>query len=249
MDSFDDILAALGVNDQSLSADERRSLDDEGYVVAPRMIADDWLAELRAIFERAADSPAINGPAVAGSDTGTRNVPALFQWGEPMRRIFGHPKLLAAAFHVLRRPFRLADMHGRDPQPGFGQQALHADWPSRAAGDSAFHLFNSLWLLDDFTPENGSTRVVPGSHHSRQPIAPGLRAPESRHPDERRIVAPAGSVLLFNGHLLHSGTRNHSSLPRRVIQCSFVATEHTHISPVSITSDELDLPLLHLLIG
>ncbi len=49
--------------------------------------------------------------------------------------------------------------------------------------------------------------------------------PESHHPEETIVIARAGSVLVINGHLWHSGTRNRSRGPRRVVQCVFVASE------------------------
>lgn len=77
--------------------------------------------------------------------------------------------------------------------------------------------------MDDFTPNNGATRVIPGSHLVLRPVPKALLQPERRHPDEKLIVAKAGSVLLFNAHLLHSGTRNRSNGSRRALQCQFRA--------------------------
>src|SRR5262245_34087998 len=73
-------------------------------------------------------------------------------------------------------------------------------------------------MLDDFTPENGATRVVPGSHRITRPLAKDLAQPLARHRDEKVIVGSAGSVLIFNGYLWHSGRRNDSKGPRRAIQ-------------------------------
>jgi ectoine hydroxylase-related dioxygenase (phytanoyl-CoA dioxygenase family) len=115
---------------------------------------------------------------------------------------------------------------------------LHADWGPRAPR-GPFHFFNSLWLLDEFASDNGSTRVVPGTHRHARPIDKTLSSPASHHPDEQQVLAPAGSVLLFNGHLWHSGTCNTTGKPRRVIQCSYVAAENRHVAPVSIETDEL----------
>ncbi len=66
--------------------------------------------------------------------------------------------------------------------------------------------------------------MLPGTHRMLEPLPKAMRQPESRHPDQKIVVAPAGSVLVFNGHLWHSGTRNESKLLRRVLQCQFVAS-------------------------
>ena len=83
-----------------------------------------------------------------------------------------------------------------------------------------FPLFvNSLWLLDDFTPQNGGTRFVPGSHRSRrQP--PGADDPLAlEHPDEIRLNAPKGSVFLFNGALWHATGANATDRARVCLIC------------------------------
>ena len=82
----------------------------------------------------------------------------------------------------------------------------------------------ALWLLDDFTADNGATRVVPGSHR-KGAVPKSFADPERHHPDETIVIACAGSVLVINGHLWHSGTRNRARGPRRVVQCVFVASE------------------------
>lgn len=58
-------------------------------------------------------------------------------------------------------------------------------------------------LLDDFTPENGATWFLPGSHEREE--AP---SEEEFFADAKRVVAPAGSVFFFNARLWHSGGGN-----------------------------------------
>jgi ectoine hydroxylase-related dioxygenase (phytanoyl-CoA dioxygenase family) len=75
-------------------------------------------------------------------------------------------------------------------------------------------MVNALWAYDDFTIENGATRVVPGSH----------RAPINREPPEESIgyaEMPRGSVLLYLGSVLHSGGANRSTRPRTAITMSY----------------------------
>ncbi|MBV9947300.1 MAG: phytanoyl-CoA dioxygenase family protein, partial [Myxococcales bacterium] len=129
-----------------------------------------------------------------------------------------HPVLLAAAEHVLEgAPFQVRDLHGRNPLPGYGLQGLHADWPPRASA-KPFFVVTAICMLDDFTAENGATRVVPGTHLLVRPIGRALGQPTAHHPAERVVTGRAGSLLVFNGHLWHSGTRNESRGPRRAVQ-------------------------------
>ena len=47
--------------------------------------------------------------------------------------------------------------------------------------------------------------------------------PDNRaaHPDEVLLMAPAGTVVVFNSHLWHGGTLNRSSRPRRALHSYF----------------------------
>jgi len=81
----------------------------------------------------------------------------------------------------------------------------------------------ALWMIDAFTDDNGATRVVPGSHRLTRPPPPSFAQPLARHPDERVITGAAGTVLVFNGHLWHSGRRNTSAGPRRAGQMVIVS--------------------------
>jgi len=84
----------------------------------------------------------------------------------------------------------------------------------------------SIVMLDDVSSENGATRVVPGSHQAPMPTDRHLRDPAFVHPREVTITASAGSALVFNGHLLHSATRNASGARRRTLQIAYIAHEH-----------------------
>jgi hypothetical protein len=75
---------------------------------------------------------------------------------------FTEPRLLACVAHVLGE-FKLSSLNFRAALPGHGLQALHAEG-GPVTDLAAFQVCNSTWLLDDFTANNGATRVVPGSH-------------------------------------------------------------------------------------
>ncbi len=216
-------LEGLGVTERTLSATEKQALEEQGYLLLRDVMDSRRLAAMREAFERLGTEQAESGDHLR-AETGTRHVRGALHEEPAFAGVYREPRLLACAYQVLGRPFRLAGLGGREPRAGYGQQGLHADWLSRAAGEP-FYYFNSIWLLDDFTGENGGTRVVPGSH--RWPGRPpkSLTDPAAHHREEIAIVAPAGSVLVFNGHLLHSGTRNRSGQPRRTITCGFVARD------------------------
>jgi hypothetical protein len=109
-----------------------------------------------------------------------------------------------------------ARVHGRSPRPGGGQQGLHADRP--AGKSMSIEATTALWMLDDFTVNNGATRVVPRTHLAGLAVPRHLAQLLNHHRDEVTVTGEAGDVLLFDSHLWHSGQRNSSTLPRRSVQ-------------------------------
>lgn len=215
---FEETLAAFGVGPTTLTVEEAGALDDSGWVVLGNLVSEEALERLRESFESVF---AETGFALGGRQSGTRHVGDLIGRDPAFGIAFTHPRVLAAGHHVLARPFRVMQLGGRDPLPGYGQQGLHTDWLPRMPSEPSV-VVTAIWLLDDFTPTNGATRLIPGSHRTSGSLPRSMRQPRSRHPDQQLVVAPAGSALVFNGHLWHSGTRNESNAPRRVLQCQFV---------------------------
>ncbi len=76
---------------------------------------------------------------------------------------------------------------------------------------------NAMWLLDDFTADNGATIIVPRSHLSgRQPDA---RLDSNAH--WVPAVAPAGSAVIFEGRTWHSTGTNQTTRPRIGLTTNF----------------------------
>jgi ectoine hydroxylase-related dioxygenase (phytanoyl-CoA dioxygenase family) len=230
----DEILAQFGITETTLSRHERESLDSDGYIVLSSVIDPDWLERLRTAFDSESEK---NGGAPVVKESGTRHIDTLVTRGQVFERVFTHPRVLAGVRHVLQVPFRLGQMNGREPLPGYGQQGLHADWTARAKGEP-YRSVTAIWLLDDFTSENGATRVVPGTHRLLTQPPKSFADPASRHHEQKIIVASAGSVLLFNGHLWHSGTRNQTNQRRRVLQCSFVGRDELRFNAIKVDAPE-----------
>lgn len=102
--------------------------------------------------------------------------------------------------------------------PGSCAQPLHRDDASYAALPRPRMplVITASIALDDFTVENGATRIVPGSCWWER----------SRRASEEEVVQfamPAGSVLLWDGAILHGGGANvTSSRMRRTLTLNYV---------------------------
>lgn len=93
-------------------------------------------------------------------------------------------------------------------------QRVHRDIRS-FSGDMPL-LLNTLVMLDDFTRDNGSTYLLTGSHRD------GEKPDDAyfySHAD--RALGPAGSILVFNSNLWHSGGDNKTNRPRRSVTPMF----------------------------
>jgi ectoine hydroxylase-related dioxygenase (phytanoyl-CoA dioxygenase family) len=205
----------------SLTEQERRSLDEDGFLVLADFMSADLLAALRL---RVAELFAEEGDR-AGSEfkpePGCGRLANLVDKGEVFRRIIAMPRLLACIGHVLGSEFKLSSLNARSvPPEGGGAQPLHTDM-SALPDASGYWVCNSVWMLDDFTAENGALRVVPGSHRSGRLPREALADPAASHPDEVLVTGRAGTVVVMNAHLWHGGTANRSAGPRTAVHAFF----------------------------
>ncbi len=215
-----DALIEFGVNDTTLTHEEIQHLDEEGYLPLYNILSTEQIS----LFRQRLDEITIAEGEAAGTEVhqeaGTNRLSNLID-KDPMFDIcYSHPRVLAAMNHVLQSDFKLSSLNSRASLTGQGLQALHADW-GEAVAPNDFQVCNSIWLLVDFTQENGATRVVPRTHRSGQHPKDVLTDPKATHPDEVQLIAPAGTVIIFNSHLWHGGTINHTPSPRYALHSYF----------------------------
>lgn len=212
-------LAGLGVTADSIDDETRVLLDRDGYARLTGILTDHQLTTMRTRLAELLAAEGERAGLEVHQEAGTDRLADLVNKDPVFDVCFTDPRLLAGVAHVLGE-FKLSSLNFRAALPGRGLQAMHAE--GRPVTDPAdFQVCNSIWLLDDFTAENGATRVVPGSHRSGR--APGDAMPDVRaaHPEEVLLLAPAGTVVIFNSHLWHGGTVNRSPAPRRALHSYF----------------------------
>lgn len=208
-------LTDLGVGAQTLTDAERRCLDEDGYVVLPELHDAEALRVLHGHLQdglRAArDDP-------SWSPGGTLHLADLLDAGPAVDRVWTHPRLLAAVAHLLGEHLQVRGVAYRGPQPGYGAQLLHQDFGRADPADPVLGVI-ALVALREFTVANGATRLVRGSHRTWGFVAPTRM--DAEHAEEEQVPMAAGSVLVFNGYLWHSGVRNRGESRRDALQIRF----------------------------
>ena len=89
---------------------------------------------------------------------------------------------------------------------------VHIDYPLGSLPEplpSFAFCANSVYLLTDFTEENGATQVVPGSHKRGRGPRPGESTDDSIH-----ITGRKGDVVIVHGTLWHGNSENRSDEDR-----------------------------------
>lgn len=120
-----------------------------------------------------------------------------------------HPAILPYIETLMGPNLILASLNARVVRPGEGAQTLHSDVPLQMHryGEDPPLMMNTVWALSDLSPDNGGTRLVPGSHQSHLIEPPvGLSLPHEMQP-----IVPAGSVVIFHGQTWHGGGANKSN--------------------------------------
>jgi ectoine hydroxylase-related dioxygenase (phytanoyl-CoA dioxygenase family) len=197
-----------------LTDSELRGLEEDGYLLLPGLIPPDLLAALRRRIDRLFEEEG----ALAGSEfkqePGARRLANLVNKGRIFEEVIVTPRVLEAVEAVLGSRFKLSSLNARSTNPhSEADQPLHAD--SGAIADTlGYSVCNSIWMLDDFTLENGATRMVPGSHRWRRLPEPEFYAP---HPAQQLVLGRAGDVAVMNAHMWHGGTANRTAAPRRAM--------------------------------
>src|ERR1700683_3659981 len=174
-----------------MTAEQIRQLQVEGYLILPGVIAAAWLEALRAAAARQLELEGENAGAEFRKEENAQRLANLVDKGHVFQQVIVHSELLEAAQAVLGPDFKLGSLNYRAAEPlSDSAQPLHCDMGllPDAKGNA---VFNSIWLLDDFTPENGATRFVPGSHVSGKLPQQALSDPWSAHP-EARVARGAG---------------------------------------------------------
>ena len=205
-----------------LTATDRQQLDQEGYLVLPGLMSPDLLGSLRRRIEELFGEEGAAAGAEFKQEPGARRLANLVNKGRVFEDVILTSSVLECMEHVLGPQFKLSSLNARSANPySDSDQPLHAD-SGAVADERGYWVCNSVWMLDDFTPENGATRMVPGSHLWLQAPPPAMYEP---HPQQQLVTGKAGTVVVMNSHMWHGGTANRTAAPRRAMHVYYTRSD------------------------
>jgi len=189
--------------------------EEDGYLNLGQLLTAEEAARIVTRLEELAQIEGDDAGKDGFAEAGTASLGALVNKDPLFDVLFLHPRLLSAIAHFMGEDFGVSSLTSRAALPGEGHQALHWDSGEPCA-------INALWVLTDFSLENGPTRFVPGSHTLGKRPEAVLVDPLATHPEQRLLIAPAGTLVLLNARTWHSGTRNRSTTPRHMASTFFM---------------------------
>ena len=225
----------------------RDRLDTDGCAVIDDLAA---VELLDALAEEVA-------PFVAASATGrdtydgrhTRRTGALIARCPSARRLVADPLVLDVVGRFLDRAstFQIHLTQLITLGPGETTQKPHRDQMAFDNFDFPvdYHVqCNTMWALTDFTVDNGATHLFPGS--SRLDDHSGLALAEARAEMRR------GSVLLYDGKVLHGGGANRTTEARQGVNITYAVgwvrqEENQYLACPPEIARDLDDDLLRLM--
>ena len=206
----------------------KEGFDEDGFFIWRNFISIDHAQELRElVVDMAAFEKKVGDSYFYPFDADglTQRVWNLTNKSKRFRALLELDEISELMNYIFRRPthhqlFHLSSFQANILYPGAKRQKLHIDtpfpepippWPAKA---------NSIWLLDNFTEENGATEVVGGSH--KFDYKPTKE--DDKNIKFSKTIAPIGSVLFTHGNLWHRAGANNSLEPRIGLLCSFAAS-------------------------
>lgn len=139
-------------------------------------------------------------------------------------------RLLSVLESLISGKFILNQQNGviNPPQEIYNQGSWHRDLPYQHFLSSRPLAINALFCVDDFNFDNGATFVLPASHKSEA-------FPSENYISKNavQIEAKAGSFIVLDCMLFHSGGYNYSSLARRAIN---------HVYTIPFFKQQINIP-------
>lgn len=196
----------------------KQCFERDGYVVLENLISPQQVAHLKDALLSVEARHGFGYAKTSFEGTKTVRINNLLAYDEAFWDVPLQPAVLALCESVLDRELLLSSLCSLTLGPGQTAQPLHEDTQQLTLARPRPPLaINAMWALSNFTPSNGATRIVPGSHKYHH--APGY----GTEVETVAATMPAGSVMLFDSALWHMGGANTTEERRYALSCYYCA--------------------------
>lgn len=226
-----------------LSESQIEAYRRDGYLVIPRLIEGEQLAELRALTDRIvaqAGGVAANDELYDLEPSHSPNLPrvrrlkpAIFKRYAFFRALTREPKIMAVLTGLLGPDIRLYGGKLNMKSAGYGSPVeWHQDWAFYPHTNDDV-LATGIYL-DDCDLDNGPLMVLPGTHlgpthdHHADGRFCGAMDPPSSGLDFSKavpLIGPAGSMTIHHARLVHGSALNRSNRQRRLLLHEYTAAD------------------------
>ena len=198
-----------------------RELAETGFTVLDNYMGAELLADMRARVDQLLAEEGAAAGSEFKTEEGARRLANLVDKGEVFREAISRPEMLALVESVLGEDFKLSSLNMRSANPHSSSvQPFHIDM-GLLPDAKGYAVCNCVWMLDDFTEQNGALRVIPGSHAWNRKPQDELTDLYASHPKELLVTGRAGTVVVMNAHTWHGGTANRTDKERRALHSFF----------------------------
>jgi len=188
-------------------------IDGPGFVLLPNLMTSAEAADARSRVLEIAASPSALDFGRRNDRIGQQHVRGLLGLGEIFERMAQHPAIIEVAEAMLGDDMTLGAYSARILYPGATEMGVHIDYPYWAMrGPFTLRpplMTQVIWMLQDFTEQNGATLVAPRSQ---------LRCAQPNRDQFAReavkITGAAGAAVISHGLLWHDTSPNHTAEPR-----------------------------------
>ena len=201
------------MHDHHFDLDELKAeLDEYGFVVLPNLLP---AAQVQQMADRLVEI--MNRQPDAAKRY--QNLRGVFNYDDQdtFVPLVTNPVYLELARHLVGEGMQMAEVGAVWNKPGAPAGGFHADVPAgwfarsgRPVPDVCF-MVNCIWMLTEFTRDNGGTLLLPFSQHSH-------RIPRANVAYRHLVAAegPPGSIVIFNGSIWHGSGANVTRDSQRV---------------------------------
>jgi len=210
--------------EHQLTDEERRTFEEQGYLVVPDVLPAEMIQRLIAAADRvAADYRARNGT----DNFGRINALDFIGKDDEFMELVDWPRTFAKVWGLLGWNIQIYHTHltHTAPEAPDSGDSLKLSWHQDSGrlnqemeGNPRprISLKVAYFLTDCTQPGRGNFYIVPGSHLRNEIDLPGgSRGAEL--PDAIPVLVPPGTAVFFDRRLWHSASANYWTEPRRVL--------------------------------